>query len=268
MIYKILIFSILTLLVLGCDRRKPPEDTFTQIINDDSVYDKTPIYNEGTSYCPDDIPKFQDVLDHSKYQYPDNNTTVDYNDFNGYKTKNFYVNEDNDFYFVLSKVKDSTKVRNELREGPQSREWQTSDSNEHSWVTKVRCFKPKVGITSYTWMQIHGTNDTFDYPILRLLWVRSRNGIYDHIWSIVIISNPGDAKIYEWTDLGKRPNDFFDAAVYVQNNTMKININNNTIRTYDVSYWKDVSNYFKAGVYLNIFQDGGDAVVAYRELQF
>jgi len=269
MIQHILIFLIGTLFIVGCDLRKPPDEIITQqTVNADLIYDKTPIYDESTSQYPADINKFKDVLSNSKYQYPDNSTQVQYNQFDAYKTKNFYADKNNDFYFVLNKEKNSTKVRDELREGPESREWSTSDSDGNFWVATLKCFKPKLGISTYTWMQIHGTIDTFDYPLVRLLWVRSRNGIYDHFWSIVIISNPFDAKIYEWTDLGKRPNNFFDAAVYIQNNIMKIKINNKVIKSYDVTYWESVANYFKAGIYLNIFQDGGEGTVAFRELQF
>jgi len=273
MIHHILIFLMGIVFIVGCDVRKPPDETSDQqvvdtTINQDLVYDKTPIYDESTSQYPNDIDKFKDVLSHSKYQYPDSTTTVEYDQFDSYKTENFYVDKNNDFYFVVSKEKNSTKIRDELREGPEDREWNTQDSDGNFWVSTIKCFKPKLGISTYTWMQIHGTLDTFNYPLLRLLWVRSRDGIYDHIWSIVIISDPDDARVYEWTDLGKRPDGFFNASVYVQDNIMEIKINDVVVKTYDVTYWESVTNYFKAGIYLNIFQDGGEGTIAYRELQF
>jgi len=272
MIQNIFIFLISTLFIVGCDFRKPPdEDTAKQIdkvANQNLIYDETPIYDEDTSKYPNDIDKFKDVLSRSKYQYPDSNTTVEYDQFDGYKTKNFYVDANDDFYFILKKEKDSTKVRDELRQGPESGEWVSSDSDGNFWVSTIRCFKPKVGVSTYTWMQIHGTIDTFNYPLLRLLWVRSRHDIYDHLWAIVITSNPDDERVYDWVDLGKRPDDFFDASVYVKENTMKIKINGEVIKRYEVDYWEDVTNYFKAGIYLNIYKDEGEGTIAYRELHF
>ena len=265
MIQKILVFFIGTFFIVACDVRKPPEDV---VDNKDLIYDKTPIYDANTALYPADVDKFKEVLKNSKYQYPHDNTEVDYNQFDGYKTEDFYVDKNEDFYFVLNKEHNSTKERNELREGPEPREWYTSDSDGNFWVATVKCFKPKLDLQSYTWMQIHGTNTTFNYPLLRLLWVRNRAGIYDHNWAIVIISNPDEPKIYEWIDLGKRSDDFFDAAVYVQNNLMELKINNKVIKTYNVSYWETVENYYKAGIYINLFSDGGEGVVAFRELQF
>ena len=58
-------------------------------------------------------------------------------------------------------------------------------------------------------MQIHGTQKTHDYPLLRLVWVRQRKGIKDLLWAIRIVSQPYGDKKYEWLDLGKRPSGFF-----------------------------------------------------------
>ena len=266
MIQKILLFILGTLFIVACDLRQPPDE---DAIDRDAIYDETPIYNEETSQYPNDIEKFNDLLTNSKYQFPDSSTTVEYDQFDGYKTENFYVNEDDDFFFVVKKQADSEKIRNELREGPESREWNTTDSDGNFWVSTLKCYKPKVGVSTYTWMQVHGTNDTFDYPLIRLLWVRSRHSIYDHIWAIVIISSPdADERVYEWLDLGERPTSFFDAAVYIQDNIMKVKIHNKVIKEYDVSYWENVTNYFKAGIYLNAYEDGGEGVVAFRELRF
>jgi len=265
MIQKILVFLIGTLFIVACDAHKPPTDVLE---NSDLTYDETPVYDESTSLYPADFDKFKGILKNSKYQYPHDTLTVSYDQYDGYKTENFYVDKNENLYFILTKEHDTPKRRNELREGPESREWHTSDADGNFWVSNIRCFKPKPGLQSYTWMQIHGTSNTFNYPLLRLLWVRNRGGIYDHNWAIVIISNPDEPKIYEWIDLGKRPDTFFDAAVYVQNNLMEIKINNKVIKTYNVSYWETVENYYKAGIYINLFKDGGEGVVAFRELQF
>jgi len=262
---KFIVLSISIFVLLGCDVKQPPSSE-SDDANLDLIYDALPEYNATTSVAPYDLDKFKDVLDKSKYQYPYDNTMIDYGEFDAYKAANFYADENEDFYLILNKPHNTQKQRSELREGPNS--WSTADTRGHFWVAQLRCFKPTPDLQSYTFMQIHGTQDTYNYPILRLLWVRNRVGVYDHIWAIVIISNPDEVKIYEWIDLGPRPDEFFDAAVYVVNNMMEIIINNNVIKTYNVSYWEDVQNYFKTGVYINLFEDGGVGAVAFRELHF
>ena len=257
-------FSLLALLFLilfsGCNIRKP-----TDTLDPDLVYDEIPLYEDNRSFVPYDYTQFQPVLDQSKLQirYDD---VVNYGDFADKKFPQFYVDKDENLHFVIDKAADSAKVRSELREGPNG--WSTADTEGHFWVATLKCLKPKAGITSYTWMQVHGTSDTYNYPLLRLFWIRDRDGIYDHIWAIIIVSNPDTPKIYEYRDLGARPTYFFNAEVHIKNNIMDILIDHKLKTTINVTYWEDVQNYFKAGVYIDRYSDGGAVSAIFKELHF
>lgn len=108
----------------------------------------------------------------------------------------------------------------------------------------------------------------YNYPILRLLWARLRDGIYDHLWAVIIVSDPSQDRIYDWIDMGARPKGFFDAEVHIKDNLMTIMINRKVITTRNVTYWEDVSNYYKAGVYINRYGDGGEVSVLFEQLHF
>jgi len=255
--------TLLLFLFSGCDFHQPPTK-----VDQDLIYDKTPLYNDETSFPPYDYEKFQFLIDRSRLQLYKDGTTIDYGEFNAYKSPNFYVDSDENLHFTIDKSPETYKVRAELREGPDSIAWSTSDSEGHFWVARLKCFKPAVGISSYTWMQIHGTHTTYNYPILRLFWERMRDKKYDHLWAIVILSDPYSNNIYEYIDLGVRSDNFFTAEVHVKDNIMDILINHKLIKTYNVTYWENVQNYFKAGVYINRFGDGGEVTAVFKSLDF
>jgi len=264
-----LLILIFTILISGCNRKHPPQN-----IDPDLVYDTIPFYDENSSIAPYDYDKFKSVLDQSRLQiYKDkgdtadtNNTTVEPGDFDGKKFAEFYADTAGNLHFTITKVANTYKVRSELKEQPFT--WSTADTEGHYWVATLKCLKPKPGINSYTWMQIHGTNDSYNYPLLRLFWERERDNTYDHLWAVIIISDPDTPKIYEYVDLGTRPNDYFTAEVHIKNNIMDIIINRNLKRSVNVTYWQDVQNYFKAGVYINRYGDGGTVSAIFKELHF
>lgn len=245
--------------MLGCNAKKPPKE-----IDPDSVYDVVPLYNELNSTPPYDYSKFQGAIDQSKFQYPHDDLISQGNLVN-YKASFFYADSNATLHFTTQKPQNVYKTRSELR---QINSWTTADTNGNYWVAKVQCLKPKAGITSYTWMQIHGTHESFNYPILRLFWERQRDRKYDHIWAVIIVSYPFTDKLYEYVDLGERPEGFFDAEVDMKDNFMTIKINNKVLVYKDVTYWENVINYYKAGIYINRYQDGGKASVLFKELHF
>ena len=249
--------SLLLLFVIGCGGT----DFFT-VDTPDDIYDKIPAYDADKCIAPYDIERFRPTLKKCKLQYP-NGTAVSYGKLRGFKAPYFYGLDDA-VWFVVDKKADMEKIRSELRE---KGEWQTSEREKHLWHATLRCLKPKSGVDSYTWMQIHGNNATFDYPILRLMWVRNHEGFYDHLWAIVIVSDPYADKRYEWIDLGKRPDGFFDADVKIVDNSMDIILNGKRIKHYDVTYWQEVENYFKAGIYVNRHEDYGKAAVVFKNLK-
>lgn len=237
---------------------------FFTVDSPDDLYDKLPAYDAARAKPPADLEKFSTVLSKSKLQYPNDKSVVDYDSFDGFKSPFFYA-LDGDLWFRVTKTITDHKVRSELREGPG--DWHTGDREGHFWHATLWCPKPAKGIDSYTWMQIHGTYATFNYPPLRLMWVRNYDKKYDHLWAIVIVSDPYKEKVYEWIDMGKRPDRFFDANVTIRNNEMDIYIDGKLIKHYDMTYWSSVKNYFKAGVYVNRHDDHGEAAVVFKTLK-
>ena len=257
-------FLILILLfIYGCDYHKPPKE-----VNLDTLFDEIPVYVESEAVAPYNVEKFQSVIDRCKLQLYREGTGIDYDGFTNYKSPQFYIDNEENLIFAIDKESDTYKTRSELREGPEENEWYVDDTEGHYWIATLQVLKPAVGIESFTWMQVHGTNDTFNYPIIRLFWERNREGQYDHLWAVVIISDAYDAKVYEYTDLGARPKGFFRAEVHFKNNLMDIIIDHKLIKTYNVTYWQGVRNYFKAGVYINRYGDGGEVSARFSELHF
>ncbi len=231
---------------------------------DESGYEPVASYEENQTVVPYTIPRFRSVLDKCKLQYSEG-TVIFYKKLKTFKASYFYAKDDA-LFFVVDKLKSMDKLRCELR--PQD-EWQTSDTTVHHWHGRLRCYMPEQGVNSYNWMQIHGTMQTFNYPLVRLLWVRKRQGISDHLWAIVIVSDAYvEPKKYEWVDLGARPGDYFDADVNVSSDIMNISVNGKLVKSFDVSNWRGVDNYFKAGVYINRPEDYGKATVSFKALQF
>ncbi|RUM68781.1 MAG: hypothetical protein DSZ05_00550 [Sulfurospirillum sp.] len=258
---KMMTLTALTLIWLtGCGQSGSSDTE-----NKDKIYDKVSEYNNTVTTPPYDYQKFRTVLNRSRLQYPDITVVVPSGHFDGYQAPWFY-SLNGDLFFSAEKPANLPTIRSELRE---ESIWKTSDTTRHIWSAKLKCFKPQKGINAYTWMQILGTNDSFNYPLIRLMWVRNYHGIYDHLWAIVITSDAYDPNItYDWVDLGERTGDYVSAKVEIADNTMRIFLNDTVIRQYDVTYWQSVDNYFKAGIYINRPKDHGKATVAFHELSF
>ena len=263
---KMLLFLLSILLLAGCDLKQPPKEG-----DPDLIFDITPPYDSSTALAPYDFERHKAVLDISKLQYPDP-LQVDYGQFHGFHAANFFADENGSIYFTTQKEANAYKTRSELREG---RAWSTASPTGHYWVATLKLLKPAAGVSSYTWMQVHGPNEPqiHNRPLIRLQWMREFRDKqsqlrYDHLWATVIVSEPGEMLIYENIDLGPRPSGFFRAAVYFKNNIMDIIINGKVIKTYNVKYWQEVQNYFKAGIYINRVLDEGEATAIFHEIYF
>lgn len=255
----LVLLTLLIFVISGCNKKSPPAE-----VNPDIVYNQIPAYDSQKALAPYSFSQYQSVLDKSKLQiYYDD--VVAAGDYVGKFFPQFYADDEGKLHFVIDKDPDTYKTRSELRE---ITEWSMFDPNGHFWVGTLKCLKPKVGVNSYTWMQIHGTNDTYNYPILRLFWERKRDGKYDHIWAVIIVSDPYTPSVYEYVDLGARPSDYFTAEVHIHNNIMDIIIDRKVYRSINIGYWQNVQNYFKAGVYINRYQDGGTVSAIFKQLHF
>jgi hypothetical protein len=200
--------------------------------------------------------KFQPVLTDSKLQAPDSSTACDQGDFKGFY-KDYFKLSGTYMQFQMS----GDSKRSELR---QMKEWKTSTTTARKIIGSVKVFKPTTtSLTEYTFMQIHDSG-SLNKPLLRLVWLKSRDGKSDHIWSIRR-TGASSSSGYEYVDLGVRPSGFFKCEIAVLNNNLKVKINDVTKVNKSVSYWSSLSSYFKAGVYL---QSSGTATVQYDTLKY
>jgi hypothetical protein len=210
---------------------------------------------------PYNSEKFADILNNSRLHYPDSQTEVDYGEFDDY-VKNYFYLDDSLLTFQLDK-QDSGKYRSELRLGP--KEWDVSEDEAHVLKGRIKCYGSK-NLTKYTFVQIHGDKN-FNLPLLRIVWERRHDGKTNHIWAIIMTSRSLQDKDYEWIDLGKRKSSFVELEVSVRSNNLHI-IFDDKIVDRDVSYWYDVDNYYKVGLYLNDKNSKGVTKVQFDSLKY
>ncbi len=269
---KLILSLSLFLFFTGCDFKQPPKE-----VDLDTIYDTLPLSEDMNNYPY--TKKFKYVLDNSLYEKY-SNTNIDINSsFNSiyfsdtFNRNLFYLDSELNLVFSLNKQKKSPKIASQLI---QKKSWHTSDYPGNYLISMVKCYKPQE-INSYTWMQIHGlekkdANESiyYDYPLVKLTWERNMKNEYDHIWAVVTKSSPGvdEPKIYEWIDLGARPENTFSAELHIHKNILEIKIEYSTKSIQNVSYWKNVPSYFKAGIFIDSYLDGGEAAVSFSELRF
>jgi len=212
---------------------------------------------------PYSLKKFQPILNVSKLQAPTSHYnplySVKYGNFNHYANKYFYL-QDNKYmvFFMCGK-----KNRSELRV---KKDWKVDTKKPFVLFAKVKLFTLN-SKREFTFLQIHADStlpDSIDKPLLRIVWLKELHNLKNHIWAVIRTSPNEYEKSYQKIDLGPMPKNFFDVTIIVYNNKLNIKINNNLIvKDFDVSYWKNFYNYFKAGVYL---QDNGCAKVLFDQL--
>ena len=255
---KISLLSLILLLFVSCGY---------------SVYDSTGhLICKDKTDCGEEVPevlgvpssssKFTKVLNQSYLQYPDTEKEVKYFQFDGYVSSFFYL-ENELLTFQLDK-QNYGKLRSELRFG--KGDWYVSDNDAHILKARLKCYSSN-DLPKYTFIQIHG-NMTFNLPLLRLTWEKKHTGKINHLWAIIMTSHDLVNKTYDWVDLGERRNGFFDVEVFVQNNFMKITIDGKVFVEKDISYWVDVENYYKAGLYLSDKQYLGKSKLQFEKLEY
>ncbi len=247
---------------------------FFSACNDDILYDrigniicthKTDCGEGVPEYLgtPSDSSSFKEVLNKTRLQYPDSTTDVDYGEFDGIVRNHFYL--DKSFLtFQLDKQTNSASMRSELRFGPYT--WDVSTEKEHILSAKVRCYGSSE-LSKYTFMQIHEYQGA-NLPLLRLAWERRKEGVTNHIWAGVVTSRDLENRVYEWIDLGKRDDKFFDITISVKSSKMLVSVNGNLLVEKDISYWNGTQNYYKAGLYLNHLESKGKTKVQFERLEY
>jgi hypothetical protein len=217
--------------------------------------------------APYRLDKFQDILQKSKLQAPlsiyDARWGTKYGEFKYYANQYFYLQDDNYMVFEVC----GYKHRSELRE---KRNWRVSTQKEKILDAEVYFF-PLNQEKELTFLQIHSNpkfsednRSKINKPLLRVTWYKEHHNLKDHLWAVVRMSANPDEKRYVKIDLGKMKKDFVAIKVVVCSSHLKLFVDNILKVDMDVSYWKYIWNYFKAGVYL---QGKGCSKVLFRKLE-
>jgi len=213
--------------------------------------------NNTQTYPPYSIKKFKPILDHSKLQYPNSQTTVkEPGEFEGFKTDYFYAQNSN-LIFVVKQKPDFSIDRLELREKYPNKkyygEWKVNTKKTKELKAAFKFEKPE--LKEFTFLQIHtdpNIKNSINKPLLRIVWLdyKSKNGkkYYDYIWAIVKTDSKGEKNIY--VPLMKRNNNIMHIKIKVRKNKLYITSDKKKFSK-KVSFWKKYYNYFKAGIYVS-----------------
>jgi hypothetical protein len=201
---------------------------------------------------------FQDVLAESKLQAPDSSTICQQSMMPGCSGWFFRLDDSGK---IMTFNMSGDHHRSELR---QVVEWKTSSHTWKKLIGEVHIPLPETAeLEQITFAQIHDSESHPNKPLLRMVWIRSKDGYDDSLWAAVRLAVDQDQ--ISWTRLGKRTDDFQKFEVKVKENLLKIELNNVLKVEADVEYWQDLSSYFKAGVYL---QSPGNASVRFKSLKY
>jgi len=212
---------------------------------------------------PYSLKKFRSILNMSKLQAPISHYnplySVKYGQFANYSNKYFYL-QDNKYmvFFMCGK-----KNRSELR---LKKEWKVNTKKNIALYARVKLFVLNAK-REFTFLQIHADSNlpnSINKPLLRIVWKKELHNLRNHLWAVIRTSSNVFNQSYQKIDLGEMPKGFFDIVIMIKANKLSIKADNNyLIKDFDVSYWKNFYNYFKAGVYL---QDDGCAKALFERL--
>jgi len=203
--------------------------------------------NTETTYAPYNFSKFYSILDVSKLTYPDSHTkVVNYWNFTNYKSDFFYANKNWNLYFILDKKSWDWKIRNELRQWINWKDegWRIDENKVYHLNAKVKLQKLEKAL-EYTFLQIHSEV----HPLLRVVVEKEKNWKQNHIWAVVRKNTNNSWIRTSRYDLWIVDNYFHSFDIYVWNNNLTIKKDWKTYVNKDISYWPEIKNYFKAGIY-------------------
>jgi len=213
---------------------------------------------------PYSLKKFRPVLKISKLQAPksayDPLYSRGYGDFEYFSNEYFYLQDRNFMVFYMC----DNHNRSELRF---KNDWKVDTKTPKILEAEVKLF-PLNQSREFTFLQIHADSTlkcapTINKPLLRIVWYKRLRKKSSHLWAIVMKNTDVKNSVYEKIDLGEMPRGFFKVKIVVQNDKLKVYLNDILKLKLDVSYWDKYQNYFKAGVYL---QDSGCAKVLFKTL--
>ena len=211
---------------------------------------------------PYSLKKFQKVLDGSKLQAPVSKYNSlyarKYGDFKYFENRYFYLQDDIYMVFYMCGV----KQRSELR---RRNSWKVATKKPKILEAEVKLF-PLNAKREFTFLQIHDDSTKEPYnnkPLLRIAWMKEHNNKKDHIWAIIKIIYMGIYRNLK-LDMGKMSKEFMNVKIEVINSKLNVWVNKkNKIKDFNLLYWKNYYNYFKAGIYL---QDDGCAKALFNKL--
>ena len=222
--------------------------------------------------------KYQSVLDDSKLQAPDSNTVaISQGDFSGNYNDYFYIPSSGNKWMTFQ-IGPDEKMRSELR---QMDNWYTSDSTDNKMIGEVLLLE-KGTADEVTLMQIHDdaneANDYVNKPLVRIVWLESQKETgasstsYDAYFAIVktgtCSKDCSDYVKYKLADYSS--SEAVKIEVKVANNDLTIKVNgvtNSHFNKFDVSHWKNLPSYFKAGAYIQS-DTSPDVKVQFSSLKF
>jgi len=218
--------------------------------------------------APYSIKHFQDILNNTKLQAPtshfDPKWSRDYGEFQYYENKYFYLQDNKYMTFLMC----GKKNRSELRE---KETWKVSTQKAKILFAEIAFFSLNAK-REFTFLQIHADpnyknnlkHNSINKPLLRIVWKKQYRNLKNHIWAVIRTSALLEEHKYIKIDLGKYKNNFFTVKIVVKTSRLVIYINNTRKVDLSVSYWDNIWNYFKAGVYL---QDNGCAKILFKQLR-
>lgn len=239
--------------------------------------------------APANYSQFQDILNMSKLQMSDPDgkpgNKKDYaskGNFDGVVFEHFYVDEPTQaLVFKMAGYKNRSEIRvndNFKVDEPHKYHHLSAEFMPVNPSDSVKNSEKKRD--EMTYLQVHNKGTYYDgkpgshgegyipHPLVRVVYDADRSGKTDWYWAIIKNNavncssksgNKGSTeckKAYIKLPLGpiaEKGTDKFD--IYVGNQRLIINHNDSTVVNHDISYWKDMVSYYKAGVY-NQFKNG------------
>ncbi|WP_285162973.1 polysaccharide lyase family 7 protein [Shewanella goraebulensis] len=240
----------------------------------------------GEREAPADYSQFSNILSASKLQIstPNSRPGSKYelatdSDFSGIVNEHFYVDKGSK---ALIMNMEGYKLRNELRVLENFKS--DSPNTFYHLSAELMPINPRESVKdspskndAMTFLQVHNKG-TFDdgkhgvgyipHPLLRLVYEADRKGVKDHYWAIIKNNAVNCSKDSGNRDTSDCKNAYvrFDLGAYDPNaptqfdiivGDSKLVINRDGVNQveHDITYWKEMLNYFKAGVY-NQFENG------------
>jgi len=216
---------------------------------------------------PYSLNKFVSILSVAKLQVPYSKYnplySVKYGEFKDVCHQFFNLQDNRYMAFFMCQEDLTSHRRSELRF---KNIFKVSSQKAHILDARLKIF-PLNEKKEFTFLQIHPDTHykpSINKPLLRIVWMKNYHNIKDHLWAVIRLTK-GKSSKYAKIDLGKKPKDFFNIKINIKKSFLSVYINDKEkVSNFNVSYWKEFYNYFKAGVYL---QGSGCAKVLFDKLE-